>query len=183
AASPPPVAVAAAPTVGFEFQLDCFIDEDLENVVNFVRIDPDAVGAAAGGSASDHQRRLRQKISGVRHQLNYYRKKVLAGVWNYFMEKLRESDRGAGTRRTTRPHMPRRWAEAKRRVLKQRDDYNRCWEEKLEAQQQAQDESCNVLTSLRATVTLLASASVSPSTSVTQALIVSAADQQQQPPP
>ncbi|PAA69850.1 hypothetical protein BOX15_Mlig006885g1 [Macrostomum lignano] len=177
------------PGVGFEFQLDCFIDEDLENVVNSFAeyAESDAVGAAAGGSASDHQRRLRQKISGVRHQLNYYRKKVLAGVWNYFMEKLRESDPEPDSENDSSPIVrlglqARRWAEAKRRVLKQRDDYNRCWEEKLEAQQQAQDESCNV-DEPAATVTLLASASVSPSTSVTQALIVSAADQQQQPPP
>uniref|UniRef100_A0A1I8FEC1 GAE domain-containing protein n=1 Tax=Macrostomum lignano TaxID=282301 RepID=A0A1I8FEC1_9PLAT len=143
-----------------------------ENVVNSFAeyAESDAVGAAAGAAPAT--------ISADC---------VLAGVWNYFMEKLRESDPEPDSENDSSPIVrlglqARRWAEAKRRVLKQRDDYNRCWEEKLEAQQQAQDESCNV-DEPAATVTLLASASVSPSTSVTQALIVSAADQQQQPPP
>ncbi|PAA82146.1 hypothetical protein BOX15_Mlig020982g1, partial [Macrostomum lignano] len=119
------------PGVGFEFQLDCFIDEDLENVVNSFA---DLAESDAPGLSADQLRRLRQKVvNSVRNQLLYYRKKVLAGIWNYFMDLIRDSEPEKDSELDTcivrLGLQARRWAEAKRRVIKERDDYNGRWEE------------------------------------------------------
>uniref|UniRef100_A0A1I8H798 Protein kinase domain-containing protein n=3 Tax=Macrostomum lignano TaxID=282301 RepID=A0A1I8H798_9PLAT len=142
------------PGVGFEFQLDCFIDEDLDTVVNsFADFAESDTGSAM---TSDQQKRLRQKVvSSIRNQLNYYRKKVLAGVWSHFMEKIRQSEPEQDSETDVSPIVrlglqARRWAEAKRRTLKERDDYNARWEEEFEAQQQQQAGSADANGSITA---------------------------------